>query len=236
MQDEGADQINVLVIDDEEGVRRLLAEVIGRQEHQVVAVSSAEEALALLPFWTFQVAFIDHRLPGMDGLVLAEYLRRSNPDMAIAMISGAVDGRVERKSRDLSIRFIPKPFGIDEVLQVIDEYLSEARARDDYRRSVEVDVEPPIARFIDDVGASFGVPSVPARLEERLVSTIKRCLNDMRSASRYNERDRVVALCGLITAKVLNVDLPRMADGRTLFEEYDTLMESRGKRVEFRLR
>lgn len=233
MHDAGLDQINVLVIDDEEEIRHLLVEIISRQEHQVVAVASAEEGLNLLPFWTFQIAFIDHRLPGMDGLVLGEYLRKSNPDMMIAMISGSVDARVERRARDLEFRFISKPFGVDEILAVIDEYLSEARARDDYRRSVEVDAEPPIARFIGDVAASFGVPSVPGRVGERLVATIKRCLNDMRSASRYNERDRVVALCGLISAKVLNLDLPRTPDGRTLYEEYDALMTSRGKRAEF---
>ncbi len=234
MHEPGLDQINVLVIDDEEEIRRLLVEIITRQEHQVVAVASAEEALNLLPFWTFQIAFIDHRLPGMDGLVLGEYLRKSNPDMMIAMVSGSVDGRVERRSRDLDLRFIPKPFGVDEILSVIDEYMAEARARDDYRRSVEVDAEPPIARFIEDVGASFGVPGVPGRIGDRLVTTIKRCLNDMRSASRYNERDRVVALCGLISAKVLNLDLPRTAEGRTLYEEYDALMTARGKRAEFR--
>ena len=51
-------QLNVLVIDDNADVRELLVEVISRYDHQVVPASSAEEALALLPYWTFEVAFL----------------------------------------------------------------------------------------------------------------------------------------------------------------------------------
>ena len=54
-------------------LRGLLVDIIGRGGHQAVPVASAEEGLELLPIWTFQVAFIDQRLPGMEGLVLGQY-------------------------------------------------------------------------------------------------------------------------------------------------------------------
>jgi len=228
------EQLNVLVIDDDETMRGLLADLITRREHQAVPVGSAEEGLALLPHWTFHIAFLDHNLPGMEGLVFGEYLRRNNPDMTIVMVTGSDDRRVERKSRDLQLAFIPKPFKVADINRVMDTYLEGARQREEQRKSLEdADYGPPIGAFVGDLGESFAIPNVPSRIHDRLVQTVKRSLSNLRSAGRYTERDRVVVLSGLLTARVLGVDLPRTPSGATLYEEYDRLMRDRGRRTEF---
>src|SRR5215510_14461459 len=94
------DQVNILVIDDVSALRGLLVDIITRRGHQAVPAASAEEGLELLPFWTFQVAFIDQKLPGMEGLVLGEYLRRNNPDMTIALVTGEQDTRLPRLAKE----------------------------------------------------------------------------------------------------------------------------------------
>ena len=234
MDESPADVLNVLVIDDDESIRRLIVEIVGRQEHQAVPASNAEEGLKLLPFWTFQVAFIDQRLPGMDGLVLGEYLRRNNPDMTVALVTGEGDARLERRSRDLSITYIKKPFEVREILDVIDAYVAGAREREARRLNREdEDFAPPIARHANELAEAFTMPGVPSRIEDRLVETIKRCLSDLRTVGRYTERDRVLALSGLLAARVLGVRLPRAPSGRTYFEEYDALMRQHGRRPEF---
>ncbi len=233
---EASEQLNILVIDDDEAMRRLLVDIIAKREHQVVVAESAEKGLALLPFWSFHIAFIDHNLPGMEGLLLGEYLRRSNPDMTIAMVTGTDDPRVEKQSRALSLTFIPKPFTVEVILAVVDDYVEMAREREEARRRGEArDFEPPIARFIDEIPDTYGIPKVPSRLHDRLVETLKRSLHNLASAARYTERDRVLALSGLLAASVLGVDLPRASSGRTLYEEYDHLMRERGRRPEFEL-
>ena len=88
-------------------------------------------------------------------------------------------------------------------------------------------------RYIEEVRDCFGIPGVPNRIESRLADAIKRSLNELRSVSRYTERDRVIALSGLMTAKVLGVSLPRLANGNTPFEEYDQIMANHGRRPEF---
>jgi CheY-like chemotaxis protein len=231
-----SEQLNILVIDDDEAMRSLLVDIIGKREHQVVVAESAEQGLALLPVWTFQIAFIDHNLPGMEGLLLGEYLRRANPDMTIAMVTGTDDPRVEKKSRALSLTFIPKPFTVEAILGVIDDYVELAKDREEARRQGNAaDFEPPIARFVDDIADSYGIPKVPSRIHDRLVETLKRSLHNLASAARYTERDRILALSGLLTARVLGVDLPRSSSGRTLYQEYDHLMKERGRRPEFDL-
>jgi CheY-like chemotaxis protein len=229
-----SEPLNILVIDDEVDLRNLFARLLNGEQHQVVLAASAEEGLQLLPHWTFHIAFVDQQLPGMEGLVLGEYLRRNNPDMSIVMMTGSGDPRVERKSRDLRLEFMAKPFGIGEVLGTIEQYLVNARERELRRRhSVDPAFDPPLGNFTEELAQSFALPKVSDRVEDGLAQTIKRCLNNLTTAARYNERDRVMALSGLLTARVLGVNLPRAKSGVTLFEEYDRLMLERGRRPEF---
>jgi len=229
-----SEPLNILVIDDDPALRHLLGTVLGEAEHQVILAGAAEEALELLVHWTFQVAFIDHNLPGMEGLILGEYLRKNNPDMSIVMITGSDDPKIRRKSKDLALEFLPKPFAIRDILRVIDEYIISAKERDTLRRQQQDErFSPPIGEFADELTDAYSAPNVPARIEECLLATLRRCLQNLRSASRYTERDRVIALSGLLTAQVLGVSLPRAKNGNTLFEEYDRLMTERGRRPEF---
>lgn len=232
--DEVPEQLNVLVVDDDPAMRELFAEIIHRESHQAIVAESAERALELLPLWSFQVAFLDHHLPGMEGLLLGEYLRRSNPDMILALVTGEDDPRVERRTRELSVTFIGKPFDNARIKRVIDDYMERAKERAAQRARKEApDFEPPIGRFVAELPDCFGIPKVPGRVSDRIVATVQRCLLNLRSVSRYSERDRVVALSGLLTARVLGVDLPRASSGITLYEEYDRLMLHHGRRTEF---
>lgn len=226
-------QLNVLVIDDDPASVKLLRDIIARGQHQVVSAESAEEGLELLPFWTFQVAFIDQRLPGMEGLVLGEYLRKHNPDMTVALVTGDDDAKLQTRSKALQIVFIRKPFQVSDVLGVLDDYV--ARAEERRRRRLARDdrhYEPDFAEYADVVAASYAMPNIPSRIQGRLVDTLKRGMNDLRSVGRYTERDRIIVLSGLLAARVLGVDLPKMGE-RTMYEEYDALMREHGRRTAF---
>ncbi len=234
MQSEILDQLNVLVVDDDVTTLSVIVDIVTKHNHQAVPAESAEEILKLLPFWTFQVAFIDHHLPGMEGMMLGEYLRKNNPDMTIALVTGAPEPALERRCAALGLEFIAKPFGMRRVLDVIEKYRQTALDREKQRwQQIDEDFVPPIARFTATLEGYFEMPNVPSRIESRLTETIKRSLNNLRSVHRYNEKDRVIALSGLISAKVLGIRLPKTAADRTLFEEYDSLMIERGRRPEF---
>lgn len=228
------EQLNVLVIDDDDDLRRMLVDVVTSRGHQALPAGSAEEGMALLPLWTFQVAFLDQGLPGMEGLVLGEFLRKNNPDMTIALVTGEVEPRIERLARHLAITFIAKPFEVRQIQAVLDEAVSGAHVRSVRRhRQEDADFAPPLARFAGETTAAFDMPHVPDRVAERLTATIKRKLSDLRSVGRYTERDRVLALSGLLAARVLGVDLPKTHAGHSLYEEYDQIMRQQGRRTEF---
>lgn len=224
-------QLNILLIDDDPSMRRLVQDILAVDGHQVISCTSAEEGLEQLVFFTFQVAFLDQNLPGMEGLVLGEYLRRNNPHMAIALVTGEVDRRLERVSREHDIRFVAKPFQVGEILEVVDMYRAAALARHEARLAVADDAYAP--HFDPNIGQWFGLPNVPARIEERLVARIKDSLANLSSMHRYTERDRTAALSGIIAAQVLGIKLPKLRTGRTLDAEFDDIMRAHARRTEF---
>ena len=215
-------------------MRDLLAQILTLDGHQVITVPSAEAGLEQLPWYTFQVAFLDQNLPGMEGLVLGEYLRRNNPHMKVALVTGETDSRLERQTKEKSITFIAKPFNVAEIRDVVETYRVAAEERRERRlQHSDPHFAPALAEHFEDLTGLYSIQKVPTRLEERLVERIRTSLSNLRSVSRYNERDRVVAWAGLITAQVLGVELPKGSEGRTLYQEYDAAMRDHGRRVEF---
>lgn len=226
-------QVCALVVDDDADMRRLIANVLLEHGHLAVAASSAEEALSSLPHYTFQVAYLDHNLPGMEGMVLGKWLRRNNPFMEIALVTGSVDERLIDLCEQHDLVLIRKPFDVNELLELPARYVADAVARYASPTGPDDEFDLPLATYVEDLDTLFDLPTIPARIEQRLNQRIGAALASIRSVSRYTERERVVAYAGLLTARVLGIRLARTRDGRTLYEEYDVIMTERGRRTEF---
>jgi DNA-binding NtrC family response regulator len=228
--------LNVLVIDDQAAMRDLLLQILAPEGHLVVAVDSAEEGLAQLPYTRFDVALLDQHLPGMEGFVLGEYLRRNNPHMEIALVTGTHDARLERLAREQGLWFIPKPFEVGQILDVMSAYRAKAKEREATQAAqADPDHAPPLSRYVGELAEVYAMPAAPTRVEERLVQQLRESLRSLKG-SKYTERERVIALSGLLAARVLGLKLPRNAQGETLYEEYDARMREHGRRPEFETR
>lgn len=226
--------MDVLVIDDDADLRRVIVELMVAEGHQVVAAESAEQGLEHLPYVRFDVALLDHQLPGMEGLVFGEYLRRNNPDMAIALVTGAADDRIARLTREHGIRLIEKPFDPDQLVEFVDHHRVTLAASS--RRLVDTAdlwFAPPVRAHVDSLAEHFSIAAVPHRLEERLAHKVREALNAVRQGGPAAEQARVQAFSGLLTARVLGVTLPRSRDGASLYDVYDRLMARDGRRLEF---
>jgi len=228
------DQLCVLVIDDEPQMAQMIAKALLKLGHQVVTAETAEEGLEQLPYYTFQVAFIDHRLPRMQGLVLGEYLRKNNPDMKIALITGETDPELKKESEKLGVTFIAKPFDISELTEVINSYITESEERKKQRSlQANPDFAPNFTGVFGELAEYFSLPKPPDRIGEQLERRIKDSLNSLSADARYTERDRAAALAGLLAARVLGISLKKRRDGTSLYEYYDRLMSQNGLRTEF---
>lgn len=88
---------NILVVDDELGIRFFLEELLSQDGYQVVTADSAEAALQQIAAQEFDLAFIDLNLPGLSGTELIARLHRQSPDLVIIVLTAyaSLDTAVE---------------------------------------------------------------------------------------------------------------------------------------------
>jgi DNA-binding NtrC family response regulator len=118
----------ILIVDDEEGLRRLLARVLGKEGFQAVAVGSGDEALAQIAAEDFDLVITDIQMPGMNGLELMRRLKEF--DSALPVIVMTAYGTVENAVEALRIGaydYLTKPFETDELRLTVAKALERER-------------------------------------------------------------------------------------------------------------
>ncbi len=75
-------------VDDDPSIRSTLKEVLSRESYQVVTAGSGEEALNVMRGTSFDLALLDLKMAGMDGLSLMKEIRRRSPFTGIIMLTG----------------------------------------------------------------------------------------------------------------------------------------------------
>ena len=125
---------SILVVDDEVGLRTLMTRWVQSIGYSAKAAENAEQALDLMGAEPASVAVCDIRMPGHDGLWLAEQLRRRYPDTAVIMATGIreLDPAVT-SLRAGAIDYLVKPFGRDQLRQAVQRALEWHHATVDMR-------------------------------------------------------------------------------------------------------
>jgi DNA-binding NtrC family response regulator len=127
--------IRILLVDDNEVFRRPLQRALEAAGFEVVAVSSAEEALDVLGGSTVDVLLTDHRLPGMDGVELLARVKGAHPALAsIVMTAYGTAESAAEASRCGASDYLEKPFEVPDLLRALHRALNQhklpARGRD----------------------------------------------------------------------------------------------------------
>lgn len=114
----------LLVIDDEEGVRRVVRRMLAESGCRVLeAANGIEGLLALEAGVTVDLVLTDLAMPQVGGLAVVEVLGRRRPEIPIVLMSG--DGAALRGAPQ--VPFLRKPFTSDELHRLVAELLSRAR-------------------------------------------------------------------------------------------------------------
>jgi len=113
----------ILVIDDEDQVRRLLRAALEMKGHEVLEASNGKEALRLHRATPAELAITDILMPEMDGVELIQALRSVAPQLKIIAMSGG--GRFRQtEALDMAeplgaFATLRKPFGLDALLEAV---------------------------------------------------------------------------------------------------------------------
>jgi response regulator RpfG family c-di-GMP phosphodiesterase len=147
---------SVLIVDDENGVRDLMCRWLEAGGYNVKTASNAEEALHHLAVAPSAVALCDIRMPGRDGLWLAERIRQRYPETAVIMATGVQDVSAAVESmRQGAVDYLTKPFGRDRLREAVLRGLEWHRSAWDARRwrdSLEQELDVRRARLRDAIG------------------------------------------------------------------------------------
>ena len=118
-----------LVVDDEPEMCWILENILRKNGFTCQTALNAQEAIALTERQPFRMAFLDAKLPDIDGLKLARRLRKLAPRLPIVIVSGYFyqdDATIEGALKSgLIAAFISKPFIHDEIARVINLHAAD---------------------------------------------------------------------------------------------------------------
>ena len=120
----------ILIVDDEENMRQILARLLTSAGYAVIDAASAQEAMSLLRKHPVALVITDLVMPGTDGIVLLTSLKEIDPSMPVIIITayGTVHTAVTAMKKG-AYDYVLKPFDNDEILFAVKKALSSNRYR-----------------------------------------------------------------------------------------------------------
>ena len=115
----------VLVVDDEERLRKALSRSLRQEKWRTYAAASGAEALGVLRERKIDLVITDLVMPGMDGMTLVRRIRRADPGMKVIIITayGSTESMAEAEALGVSC-YLAKPFDLSHLKSKVKELLS----------------------------------------------------------------------------------------------------------------
>ena len=126
--------LNLLIIDDERSVRDACREVACALGYRTSAAESVEQALRMADSQSFDVAFLDLKLPGNSGLEALRELKGRRPDIEVVVMTG--HGTVESAVQAMkagAYDYVTKPFSMEQLKLLLDRVSAHLRLKTENR-------------------------------------------------------------------------------------------------------
>ena len=120
----------ILIADDEESMRMLVARAIGMDGHSIVTARDGAEALEILARenGAFDLLLSDIQMPVMDGIALALSAARDFPQVTILLMTGFADQRERASNLDaIAHDVISKPFSVAQIRSAVADALKAGK-------------------------------------------------------------------------------------------------------------
>jgi two-component system, NtrC family, nitrogen regulation response regulator NtrX len=152
----------IMVVDDEEGIRKILRQVLEYEGHEVRVAGGGGEAIQLYTETRPDLVFMDVKMARMDGLEALDRIREHDPAACVVMISGhgTIETAVEATRRG-AYDFLEKPLDTDRLLLTIRNALQQRGLVEENQR-LRGEVE---SRY-EIVGRSFAIRALLDRIEK----------------------------------------------------------------------
>lgn len=128
-------QEKILVIDDELFVRELLQEFLSKEGYKVYLAESGEKAINLVKSNPVEIALIDLKMPGMDGISTLKEIKKIAPDTIAIILTGypTIETSIEAL-RSGAYDYVVKPFKLNDLKNTIEKAINEYRLKSEIGR------------------------------------------------------------------------------------------------------
>ena len=115
----------ILVVDDDDDVREIVAEVLEQRQHRVVTAHNGADALVVLKSFQVDVVVLDLSMPRVDGRGFLDLRDRATKarGVPVIVVTGSEDGTIGDDPRVQAV--IRKPFAADELVAAVEAWATE---------------------------------------------------------------------------------------------------------------
>ncbi|MEO1337638.1 MAG: response regulator, partial [Myxococcota bacterium] len=145
----------LMVVDDDDGVRRVVAAILEDEGYEVATARDADEALGILSDTTFSLVVSDVKMPGRDGLWLLRQIRPKYEDTAVILLTGygEVDSAVEAL-KEGAADYLRKPVRVNELSAAVVKALDRRRLQLE-NRLYQTHLEDMVAAKTKELGEAY---------------------------------------------------------------------------------
>ncbi len=115
----------ILVVDDQKGIRLTLSAIMEHQGYDVTEVEDGYQAIEAVANNSFDVVFMDIKMPGINGVQSFREIKKISPGSAVVMMTGFSVEDLEKEALDEGARtVIYKPFQVEKVLSLVESLVT----------------------------------------------------------------------------------------------------------------
>ena len=118
-------KLHILIVEDDQDFAESMADILGSQGHLVQLAVSGEEAISIFQKHDFDVAFMDVKLPGMNGVESFLEIHKSKPKAKVVMMTAySVKQLLDEAVENGAWGVLHKPFDLEHVLEILNKIKS----------------------------------------------------------------------------------------------------------------
>jgi len=111
---------NILVVDDEPGIRITLAGILEDEGYNVIVAEDGYNGIVAAEKTNFKIAFIDMRMPGINGIETFKEIKRISPDTIIFFMTAFLDeDTLNEAAKPETQAILYKPLDLDLILKIL---------------------------------------------------------------------------------------------------------------------